>query len=371
MGRRADCQNVRAQIGCNIATYLSGTARTCQRFMFQVGLLISAMALLCSCSTGSPTPTKPKHAVDYSGLIHKVGVYYVGPNTDQLRIASRLGLGLIVGSPVSPNAGYQQILHASGMRVIDSTPARMIYQAFCPSAPDKCARPSGTRLVDLRRQLAKYVRSRRSNSTVAGYYILDDYVPNIDDVLASVYQAMRAADPARPLVCAFSIPVIQVNADAVAVAKEDSLTARHLQNYSPKWCDAVMIFSYAPGSVTPRHDGPYDWAMTKTLPTGLSILRSKGWRQSTSPLIGVPQTFQFWPRRPGPKWVQRVQYREGPTETELTAQVVAFCRAGATSIVAYAWRTTAQKTTRGLVNSSAFQLGLLSGAQQCQRDFWR
>lgn len=333
--------------------------------------LTSVVALLCACSTGTPPPVKRKVAVNYSGLIHQFGAYGVGTDPEQVINASHLGIGLVVGPPVASAPQYQQALRTSDIRVIDNTPERMIYQVMCPSGfVSSCSTPSTARLGRLRHSLANYVRSKRTLSQIAAYYILDDYVPNIGSVLSSVYQTLRHTDPTRPLVCAFSLPVMPADADAASVASRISVFKRNLRNYSPKWCDAVMLFSYAPGSVSPKFGGPYDWGMTKTLPKALSVLRNRGWRQSSSPLIGVPQTFKFWPRQPAPGTPQSLQYREGPSTTELTTQVAAFCRAGATAIVAYAWRTAIQKTVFALYNSPAFQLGLLAGVEQCRRDFW-
>lgn len=364
------CPNVRPQTGRPILANLLIEQYMRRRFILGLVSLVSVMALVCACSSGE-RPTKHKISVNYSGLTHQIGAYGVGSDPQQLYRASSLGIGLIVGPPQTSQPEYQQALRATGMRVIDNTPMRMIYKAMCPTGVPRCARPREDKLAQLRRTLANYVRSTRALHTIAGYYILDDYVPNIDFILASVYQAMRNADPTTPLVCAFAVPVMQANADAASVASVVSVVRRNLQNYSPKWCDAVMLFSYAPPNTTPQRRGPYDWRMRKTLPAALRILRSKGWQQSSSALIGVPQAFEFWPRLPGHGTSKPLQYREGPNATELTTQVAAFCRAGATAIVAYTWRAAIQSTVFALYNRSAFRLGLLAGAQQCHRDYWR
>jgi hypothetical protein len=146
---------------------------------------------------------------------------------------------------------------------------------------------------------------------------------------------------------------------------------RALQNYSPSWCDAVMVYSYAPaGTAPPDSRASYDWAMSRTLPEALSALRAKGWQPSRSPLIGVPQAFGYAPRIP-PGTSSQPQYRSAPSSSELTAQVVAFCRAGAIAIVGYAWNDGAVGRVTELNNSVALQLGLLAGAQQCHQDYWR
>lgn len=364
------CPDVRPQKGRPILADLLIEQYMRRRFVLGLVSLISVMALLCACSSGQ-RPAKHKVSVNYSGLTHQIGAYGVGSDPQQLYRVSSLGIGLIVGPSQTSQPEYQQALRATGMRVIDNTPVQLIYKAMCPSGTPRCSRPSEAKLAELRRALANYVRSRRGLNAIAGYYMLDDYRPNINFVLASVYRAMRDADPATPLVCAFAVPVMPANADAASVASVVSVVRRNLQNYSPKWCDAVMLFSYAPPSATPQRRGPYDWRMTKTLPAALSILRSEGWQQSRSPLIGVPQAFEFWPRLPGRGTSNPLQYREGPTAAELTTQVAAFCKAGATAIVAYTWRAAIQRTVFALYNSAAFRLGLLAGAQQCHRDYWR
>jgi hypothetical protein len=331
--------------------------------------LVISVCILCSCT---PTSTSGNHEarIAYGGLTHRIGAYGVGTEAAQVLNASRLGIRLLVGRPITREPQYREELQRVDMQVIDNTPQRMIYRTVCPRGTTRCAVPSDETLVALRERLAEYVRSRRALSNIAGYYILDDYVPRMNFVLRSVYKAMREADPARPLVCAFSLPIVPKDAGAAIVNSQIGVFRRNLTNYSPRWCNAVMLFSYAPSSRIPARKGPYDWKMAKTLPRALSILRGKGWGPSQSPLIGVPQAFEFWPRREVAGSIRQTQFREGPDSTELATQVAAFCQAGAVAIVAYAWRTAVQPTVKALYNSGAFQLGLLAGAQRCQRDSW-
>ena len=347
----------------NLAGSKSG--RRCPRWV--VYFLLAALIPVVGC--GSVPPPAHLTTLDYSSLTHKLGAYGIGPDATQVKRAAQLGIRLGVGPSKTSVLTYQAALEASGTRLIDSTPQWMIYEATCPSGPASCREPDTQRINELSHRLKEYVESQLATSTIVAYYILDDYRPSLAPVLASAYSTIREADPRRPIVCGLALSIVKTNASDLHVTRTITAFKRVLQNYSPSWCDAVMIYSYASSGATPPSlQGSWDWTMSRTLPEALSALRAKGWKASRSPLIGVPQTFGWWPggHPGGPE-----AYYSAPTSADLTAQVVAFCKAGAIAIVGYAWDDNAVGRVTKLNNSVPLQLGLLAGAQQCHQEYWR
>ncbi|GAB3915627.1 hypothetical protein GCM10027613_12210 [Microlunatus endophyticus] len=246
----------------------------------------------------------------------------------------------------------------------------MIYQAVCPAGSGGCHKLGPVQMNTLRRQLTTYVRSRSSSSTTAAYYILDDYVPGLATVLASAYNTIREADPHRATVCALALPVVQINADQTQVTGAITKFRRALRNYSPSWCNAVMIYAYARSSRTPETRGEYDWRMSTTLSKAVSALRARGWSPTRSPLIGVPQAFGYWPRLPSAGSPGPGQYRSAPTESELADQITAYCKAGAVSIVGYAWNDQSSGHVSELYNTEALRKGFTTGVRDCRTSYW-
>lgn len=93
-------------------------------------------------------------------------------------------------------------------------------------------------------------------------------------------------------------------------------------NFTSAGCDAVALYPYARGSAIDQ--GTVDWSMADLLPFMLDRLRQRGWDPNVQPVIGIPQTFEL---------------ADGvsPDESSVAAQMAAYCRAGAHTILFYAW----------------------------------
>jgi hypothetical protein len=81
-----------------------------------------------------------------------------------------------------------------------------------------------------------------------------------------------------------------------------------------------------------------------------------GWDPTTEPLIGIPQAFRFG-------------QADGPTQADLAAQATAYCAAGASSIVLYAWDDTQAQPKAELFDAGDLQQGAAQGIAAC-RAWW-
>jgi hypothetical protein len=117
-------------------------------------------------------------------------------------------------------------------------------------------------------------------------------------------------------------------------------------NFTPAGCDAVALYPYQGGAAA-------DFAMPDLLPHMLQRLESLGWDPATQPLIGVPQTFAFAPESP-------------PTSAQVIAQTTAYCAAGASSILFYAWNDADPGPKAQLFNTPTLRGAAASAIDHCQ-----
>lgn len=332
--------------------------------------LVVLLCCLTSCAQRPHNPPTPSPSPEASPLLHQLGAYAIGPGLAQLRRASSAGITTIVGQTNRYSADYWRTVQSSRIQIIDSSPQQMIYQAACPSGPASCHRLSQGQQSRLAAALSRHARNMASKKSISAYYILDDNWTNLRSVMPGVYTALHSADPRRPTVCAFSLPIAD-GADGSTVADSITKFRNSLENYSPRWCDGVMIYSYVPAKSPGPATSAYDWRMTTTLPIALQDLRNLGWNPTTQPLIGVPQAFGYVPRTGVRQKTFAPEYRSQPPSTALSAQVSSFCANGAKSIVAYAWNDGSTGHVYELSNSQALREGLRRGARTCRQKYWR
>lgn len=190
---------------------------------------------------------------------------------------------------------------------------------------------------------AKYLEKHYNDKNMIGYYILDDD-PGVDvrPMLRGMHKLVEAAnqkaDFQRPTLCAFN-------------------DIRTLHNYDPAACDIVMIYLYSRNGQ--NGGAPIDWSLQDRLPPLLAALRAYGWNPNTSPLIGIPQTFSY----PGQEYAS-------PSKENVATQSEAYCRAGATALIAYAWHDgyVGDNATE-LYNTPSLVEGLHEGRNRC-RQYW-
>jgi hypothetical protein len=124
-------------------------------------------------------------------------------------------------------------------------------------------------------------------------------------------------------------------------------------NFSRSGCDAIALYPYARSGDA---DVEVDWSMAELLPYMLGRLREQGWDPLEQPLIGIPQAF-------GPADGGQV------SEASIAAQTMAYCAAGASTIVFYAWNDSFGGPKAELFNAPALRAGAARGLEGC-RGIW-
>jgi hypothetical protein len=334
-------------------------------------LMIIVAGLLAACTVGGrPSPTPPTSPqVEREPLEHLAGVYAV-TSRKALKPAAKAGARVIMESYSPENASFNNATRENGLHVIDTWIQQRLYHAYCPSGLSSCHTPGSRAQRALMRTVKQHVTATASSGLVLGYYLTDDYWVRMAGLLKQVYQVIRTHDLRRPTICGLSVPLEYSPRSANAPRRSTSQFRHSLRNYSPHWCNAVMLYSYGPiEPKRPMHSS--DWLMTRTLPKALELLRRAGWDADKEPLIGVPQAFGYNPRTGvrGSR-LNSPQYLLSPSPKELANQIEAFCAAGARSIIAYAWNDGSTGRVSELYNSPGLRRGYDLGVDRCRQRYW-
>lgn len=323
-------------------------------------LVLTVIALMITgllCARQAPSPPA---AAEITPIKHTLGLYGLrGP--ESVAAARRtLPATVAIGDARAINGVQHTKDH---INVIDISPQKIIYRAMCPSGPKSCHHLSNAEMKTLKRKIRQAVRQNFGDPSVIGYYLVDDYWFDMSEEIRAASHVIRALSPKTVLTCAFGLNVATTRMQNVGHKFSSKLV-----NYSPSWCDAIVIYSYSPPSDQPI-DGHINWNMSSTLQLALTSLREHGWTPANGLLIGTPQAFNFNPRitrSPGPTG-QEFRAVTGPMS--LRTQVTAFCQAGAQSIIAYTWENKSPGEVTVLSNDPGLRKGLREGMSNCQ-DIW-
>lgn len=302
--------------------------------------------------------------VDVNRVKHVQGVYAMPAGTE-LAVASA-GNEAVVGlaSQLSKSAALL------GLRAVDTQPQKSLYAAMCPRGAGSCAPLTATARSKLMSTVKAKALEAKRRGGLAAYYLVDDNWTNFGAELGSVYAAIRSVDSSTPTMCALWLPLVRRSASATTVASAITEFKAGLRNYSPKWCNSVAIYAYAPTAGTPTIlASDVEWDMRRTMPSVITALRERGWTDA-APLIGIPQSFGYWPRTSRAGQPVAPTYRPMPSTLDLTAQVRAFCAVGADSILGYAWDDGSGGKIYNLRNSASLRSGIRQGVQECRSRFW-
>lgn len=291
-------------------------------------------------------------------LTHAVGMYGVG-RADEAAAAQSVGASLVLLPTSTAPAAYVDQLRHLGMGIVDSSIKNFIYSEQCPSGIDSCHALAPFESVALSGSIRSHVERARTAPVVSAYYLLDDRYTDMRAALRLAAQIIHSADPGKPTVCGFNLPLVSEGGDTASALQ---VFTRALQNYSPQWCDRVAIYAYA--RPTSAVGVPIDWSMASVLPAAITALKNLGWDPVSSPLIGVPQAF-------GTDQNTGIG-RPTPDTSDLRTQVRAFCRNGAQTILAYIWNSrSADPNAEELHNTPQLRSGLVQGISDCRTTFWR
>ena len=117
----------------------------------------------------------------------------------------------------------------------------------------------------------------------------------------------------------------------------------------------VGLYLYGEGRADANH---YDWTMPKVLEAAFASLKSRGWDQAKTPLVGIPQAFGGDLVGEG-TWVV-------PSANSVETQTKTYCERGATGIIYYAWNEAVTSSTVLPTNSTEITTGIRKGNAQCK-----
>lgn len=305
----------------------------------------------------------------YLPVLYQTGAYSVA-TASAAEAASAAGIHLLHTD--TANLAMRGAAAAGRSVVIDSQPSNIVYATLCSKGAQGCHAATSTDLATIQRRTMTALTSAVAKSTAtAAWYVLDDYrFASFATALQMIHSTLRAAGDSRPTVCGFGLHLARIGdqADATQALKAFRAT---LINYSPRWCDIVMIYSQPPGMRYAVPSSSYDWTLSSILPQALSMLRQRGWSPATQPLFASPATFGYIPRQ----GAGQVEYRSLPTATELTQEIKAYCAIGATSIVGYVWRDASLQPNGQpepeLWNTPSLRIVLTSATRDCRAEYWQ
>lgn len=323
--------------------------------------LLAVVLLLAGGVAGAVATHGAEPPPPQASLLRRVGAYGVRPQ-DALA-AAHAGISLAIAPYRPSGTRAAATLRIAHLPVIDNTIESIVYAHIprsCVTSPAPCP-VSPTAWTAALQQLRAHLDRVARDPSVVGFYVLDDYPGSINPLLARVHAVIAAANKqrglARPVVCGFSADLDFTAGNNVVEPRAPM--RRALTNYSPAACDVVLMYSYAYryGGHTTVDPSAYDWTMARVLPDFLQGLRARGWTPRT-PLIGTPMAFDS----PSTGYV-------GPTSTQLATQVEAFCAAGASGVIAFAWHVN-DRPASDLANDPRLRAGLQAGVPACQTH-WR
>jgi hypothetical protein len=283
----------------------------------------------------------PRAVGGWQALDHRVGAFNVG-SLDEVSRATDLGLMLGVNAYVGRDSPAVKAGLDRNFLLVDTYPWDRIAALCGGAAQTRRCQLDADQLASLEEQIRHHLLLTRLDDSVVAYWVLDDDPGEVRPALERIHHLVQAENlldrQPRPTICGFG-------GDLDSSAAFD----RAVGNFTPTGCDAVALYPYRRGSAG-------DFSMPDLLPHMLQRLQALGWDPTTQPLIGVPQTFAFGSDAP-------------PSAAEVIAQTTAYCAAGASSILFYAWNDTDPGPKAQLFNTPTLRAAAASAMAQCQ-DIW-
>jgi hypothetical protein len=269
--------------------------------------------------------------------------------------ATSMGLSLAINGYVGRDSEVVKAGFDRNLALIDPYLWGRIASACGPSAGDRACQLSQDQLTELDARVRHHLDITRRDDTVVAYWVLDDnpgYVRPALELIHKLVQQENLVDQiARPTVCGFGG---NLDDSRRPTAQSRAAFDASLTNFTPTGCDVVALYPYASSG---NDADSVDWSMGELLPYMVSALRDRGWDPARQPLIGIPQTFRFG-------------NASSPTAEDVQAQTAAYCAAGASAILFYAWDDSASGPKDELFDAPDLRQGASDGLAQCQA-VWR
>jgi hypothetical protein len=270
--------------------------------------------------------------------------------------AASLGLRLAVNGYVGRDSPVEQAALDHDLSLVDTYPWGRIQAACGATIQDQTCQLSQAQLDTIERQVRSHLQVTRKDDSVAAFWVLDDDPGDVRPAIELIHRLIQedtlSGRAARPTICGFGGDLDSAgNPASTSRAAFDAA----LTNFTTAGCDAVALYPYA-RETGPDQDGDVDWSMVDLLPYMLRRLRERGWDPAQQPLIGIPQAF-------------RLGAGVSPTETSVAIQTAAYCAAGASTILFYAWNDSFAGSKAELFNTPALRSGAELGLTAC-RGLW-
>ena len=288
-----------------------------------------------------------------SSLIHFTGGFSIESEAE-ITNATADGVESALNYGYSPTEtdSLSIMFHAHNMKIIDAMPWEYLYYYECHRNNTCSTRyfPELTSSQELLNDLTTHLRQEQKNTTIIGYWILDDWNYGDGtgkDLLVRMNSIIHQYTPDKPSICGFGGGLAPL--PGAAYSWDDNLA----DNFSPQGCDMVGLYIYGDSNTT----GTYDWTMSGILPAVFTSLKNRGWDIIEEPLVGIPQAFGGIVE--GTSWPI-------PDSQSIETQTKAYCQQGATGIIYYDWGESAQSP---LTNPNITQ-GIKRGIAAC-RGIWK
>jgi type II secretory pathway pseudopilin PulG len=309
-------------------------------------------------------------------LFGRGGAYEIKTADEAVALAQAKLSMVLIGSGASSPGPIRDAMVANHLAYIDLYPQYELYTE-CPfSGPTKNGTCDPAAVQTALANIKAHLAATANDPNLIGYYVLDDYPGgDIRPILEQIHTLIAASNATsyikRPAICGFGqlLDYKKSSTDTAFATWNPGLFAQKAVNFDPKACDAVLLYNYGENKTTVAADTTLiDWSMTNLLPTMENILVQHGWDQTKVPLIGQPDAFG------GPIASSKNVYSYViPTSANLSAQALAYCKAGAIAILANEWdarKDPSMDNLSMLYNTPSLVSGLEQGMQQCQT-IWR
>jgi hypothetical protein len=267
--------------------------------------------------------------------------------------AADLGLRLAVNGYIGRDSPVEESAVDHDLSLVDTYPWGRIEAACGEALQDQTCSLGQDELDTIERQVRSHLQVTRKDDSVVAYWVLDDYPGDVRPAIELIHRLVEedtlSGRVARPTVCGLGGDLDNTHQ---SVAQSRAAFEAALTNFTPAGCDAVALYPYARADL---NDG-IDWSMADLLPYMLDRLRDRGWDPAQQPLLGVPQTF-------------RVTDGAVLTDASVAAQTAAYCAAGASAILFYAWNDSFGGPKAELFNTPALRSGAAAGLTTC-RAIW-
>ena len=294
----------------------------------------------------------------------KAGPYSIS-KVNELDDIGAAGFNLSVMGYTPPGSAWYQKILSNNIKYFDKYPWYAIYNV-CHTRAAPCVL-SATEMQSILTQVQTHLTAVSQDANIVGFWVLDDYPGDIHTILEQIHAAVVEANKTsifpRATACGFGgrldIKKNITDANFMPISSgTDAGFDTTLVNFTPNACDIISPYPY--GRTSTDNPDLVDWSMSSLLPRYKQMFKNHGWDQMQQPLLPLAHTFGF-----NAGTATSPSYYTTPRQSDVTAQVQAYCQAGAIGMMAYAWDDSGTGPKKELFNSPEMVAGLKDGIASC------